>query len=135
MMSSNNTYFSISDLKQSNVSEGTAFLVQDLSVANGVFFWTPGNYAGQADETNIIKADSIALSVGAWVRQSGSSISFNQDGSNSTIITIQDLAELVVCPLPAGCRYRDRYRSNLHARSRGNADAGCPCTPRDILAL
>lgn len=35
-----------------------------------IFNWTPGNFTGQSDDINIIKADSTALSVGAWVRQS-----------------------------------------------------------------
>lgn len=32
------------------------------------FNWTLGNYTGQADDINIVKADSTALSTGAWVR-------------------------------------------------------------------
>jgi hypothetical protein len=73
-MSTNNTYFTLGALKASPVTEGTSFLVQDAAVDDGAFFWTLGNYTGQADDINIIKADSTALSVGAWVRQSIDSI-------------------------------------------------------------
>lgn len=40
----------------------------------GYFFWTTGNFTGQADDKNIVAADGVALNVGAWVRQSGNSL-------------------------------------------------------------
>lgn len=73
-MSTNNTYFTLAGLKASPVAEGTAFLVQDSTTDDGAFFWTLGDYTGLADNENIIKADSTALSVGAWVRQGAESV-------------------------------------------------------------
>lgn len=76
-MSSNNTYFSLATLKASSVAEGTAFLVQVPAVEDGAFFWTLGDFTGQADDKNIIKADSTALSIGAWVRQKARGVNFD----------------------------------------------------------
>lgn len=73
-MSSNNTYFTLSGLKSSDVSEGTAFLVQDLVLSDGVFYWTLGNYSGESDDIDIVESDNESLSVGAWVRQATTSI-------------------------------------------------------------
>lgn len=47
------------------------------------FTFTPGNFTGQADDQNIIKADSTALSVGAWVRQGAQSIAIRQAGAGA----------------------------------------------------
>ena len=38
------------------------------------WYWTTGNFTGKADDVTIVKADSAALSVGAWVRAPGSTI-------------------------------------------------------------
>ncbi|RSY76255.1 hypothetical protein DAH66_22265 [Sphingomonas koreensis] len=92
-MSTNNTYFTLLDLKASPVTEGTAFLVQDANVSDGTFFWTPGNFTGRSDDENIIGADSMALNVGAWVRQTAGSISFQQSGTGAVIRTVQDALE------------------------------------------
>lgn len=73
-MSSNNTYFTISGLKSSDVSEGTAFLVQESTLPDGVFYWTLGNYFGESDNIDIIESDNESLSVGAWVRQTTASV-------------------------------------------------------------
>lgn len=70
-MSTNNTYFSLAIFKASSVSEGTAFLVQASGIEDGAFFWTPVKVCDPpfvADNQNIIKADSTALSAGAWMR-------------------------------------------------------------------
>lgn len=101
-MSSNNTYFSLATLKASSVAEGTAFLAQVPAVEDGAFFWTPGNFTGQADDINIIKADGSALSVGAWVRQGAQSVSLkrpetgakirSQEDKSSEIISMDDFA-------------------------------------------
>lgn len=40
------------------------------------FTWTLGNFTGLADDINIVKQDDTALTVGAWVRQAATSISF-----------------------------------------------------------
>lgn len=92
-MSTNNTYFTLLDFKASPVAEGTAFLVQDAAVRDGVFFWTLGNFTGLADDYNIIKADSTALSAGAWVRQTAESVSFRQSGAGAVIRRAQDAME------------------------------------------
>ncbi|MCW4463566.1 hypothetical protein OK349_17805 [Sphingomonas sp. BT-65] len=89
-MSTNNTYFTLADLKASPVAEGTAFLVQDpTDVEDGTFFWTLGDFTGQADDENIIKADSTALSVGAWVRQEAASLTATASGTGAVIRPLQ----------------------------------------------
>lgn len=42
-----------------------------------------GNYTGQADDLNVIKADSIPLSTGAWVRQQSDGITSKRTGATS----------------------------------------------------
>lgn len=64
-----NTYASLATFKASDISRKVARLVGASGITDGSFNWTPGNFTGQADDQNIIKADSTALSVGAWVRQ------------------------------------------------------------------
>lgn len=39
-----------------------------------IFTWTPGNYAGESDDINIIQSDDEPLTVGAWMRQSADTI-------------------------------------------------------------
>lgn len=69
-----NTYSTLSAFKASDIGRKTASLVGVSGVSDGRFNWTLGNYTGQADDVNIIKADSTALSVGAWVRATDQSI-------------------------------------------------------------
>lgn len=71
-----NTYSNLSTFKASDISRKTASLVGVPGIPDGRFNWTLGNYTGQADDLNIIKADSTALSVGAWVRQQASGITY-----------------------------------------------------------
>ncbi|MCW4463538.1 glycoside hydrolase family 55 protein [Sphingomonas sp. BT-65] len=85
-MSTNNTYFTLADLKASPVTEGTTFLVQDTTIADGVFFWSLGDFTGQADDVNVVKADSEPLSNGAWVRQDGKSVKAQHAGLPASII-------------------------------------------------
>jgi hypothetical protein len=68
----------------------------------GTFFWTPGDFTGQADDTNIIKADSTALSVGAWVRQAADAVTFQQSGSGAVTRNAQDKARDFVSVLDYG---------------------------------
>jgi hypothetical protein len=52
------------------------------------FNWTTGDYTTTpADDidVNVIKADSAELSVGAWVRQSGASVTFSQLGTPAIV--------------------------------------------------
>lgn len=41
-----------------------------------VWTWTLGNFNGRADDVNIVKADSMALTAGAWVRQRATGTTF-----------------------------------------------------------
>jgi len=101
-MSNNNTYFSLVDLKASSTSEGTAFLTQASPVVDGLFMWTPGNFTGQSDNQNIIKADSTALSEGAWVRQGTQSIGFRQGGTGAITRTVEAKVREVVSVIDFG---------------------------------
>lgn len=74
--SSDNTYSSLAAFKASDISRLTASLVAAPGMADGRFNWTLGNFAGQADDQNIVKADSTALSVGAWVRQRADGLTY-----------------------------------------------------------
>jgi hypothetical protein len=60
--------------KASSIARATASLVGIPGVADGRFNWTPGNFTGQADDQNTIKADGTPLSQGAWLRQNQDSI-------------------------------------------------------------
>jgi parallel beta-helix repeat protein len=82
-MSTNNTYFSLAALKASAVSEGTAFLNQDSTVADGVFIWSPADFSGQADEINVVESVNEPLSVGAWLRQGASALTFKRSGPDT----------------------------------------------------
>lgn len=74
-------------------ADGTATL-SDASIP-GVFFWTLGDYTGQADDVNIIESDNEPLSVGAWVRQSAPSVAFEVDFAGAVIRNVSDkLTEL-----------------------------------------
>lgn len=65
---SNNTRVSLAALKGAAVTDKTSLYDGSL------WTWTPGDFTGQADDLNIVKADSTPLSQGAWVRQQASSI-------------------------------------------------------------
>lgn len=69
-----NTYTALATFKASDTARKSARLVSVPGVSDGNFNWTLGDYTGQADDVNIIKADSTALSVGAWVRQGAAGI-------------------------------------------------------------
>lgn len=52
------------------------------------FNWTPGDYSSASPDdidVNIVKADGVELSGGAWVRQSGASLTFVQSSSPAII--------------------------------------------------
>lgn len=115
------TYLTLAEFKAAPISNQKQAL-KDPSITFGDFFWTPGNFTGQADDENIIKADSTALSVGAWVRQnadqvvdtarsselaasSGSSlIGFQQSGAGAISRTAQDKARDYVSVLDYGAK-------------------------------
>lgn len=85
---SDNTYTSLATFKASDIGRKTASLVGIPGVPDGRFNWTLGNYTGQADDVNIIKADSTALSVGAWVRQKAEGVSFRLPGAGTSPATV-----------------------------------------------
>lgn len=66
------TATSLTDLKAAATS--------NISVvyAGSLWTWITGNFTGQADNTTVVKSDSTALSVGAWVRQRASGIIVRQ---------------------------------------------------------
>lgn len=78
--SSDNTYSpdngGLAAFKASSVGRETAKLNRVPGIPDGQFNWTLGDFSGQADDLNIIKADSTALSVGAWVRQEADGVLF-----------------------------------------------------------
>lgn len=90
--SADNTYSVLAAFKASDIGRKTASLVGVPGVTDGRFNWTLGNFTGQADDVNIIKADSTALSVGAWVRQQADAITFKQIGLNAKLRSSQDKA-------------------------------------------
>lgn len=87
--SSDNTYTALAPFKASDIARKTASLVGVSGVPDGRFNWTLGNFTGQADDVNVIKADSTALSVGAWVRQKADGISIQR----STTAKLEPLAD------------------------------------------
>lgn len=57
---------------------------------SATFKWTLGNYAGLADDTNIVQSDNAAITVGAWKRQAATSVTYKAPGTGSRTRTIQD---------------------------------------------
>lgn len=78
--SADNTYITLATFKASDITRKTASLVGVPGVPDSRYNWTLGNYTGQADDVTIIKANSTALSVGAWVRQRALGVSFTRPG-------------------------------------------------------
>ncbi len=67
---SNNTRATLAALKAAAITDGTSLYDRSL------WTWTPGDYTGQADDKNVVKATSTALTVGAWVRQGGGGVAY-----------------------------------------------------------
>lgn len=53
------------------------------------FTWTSGNFTGQADDINVVKADSTPLSTGAWVRQGASAVTAKLPTASATTRVLQ----------------------------------------------
>ena len=53
-----------------NLAALKAAAITDLASQwdGSTWFWTPGDFTGQADDVSVVKANSTALTVGAWVR-------------------------------------------------------------------
>lgn len=73
---SDNSYDNLLVFKASSVVEGKASLFGGAVPVPGDYFWTLGDFTGQADDNYIIKADSTSLSVGAWVRSGADGASY-----------------------------------------------------------
>lgn len=127
-MSTNNTYFGLAALKASPVAEGTAFLVQDPVLADGPFFWTPGDFSGLAD-TNIVESDNAPLSAGAWVRPGSGALTFLRSGPDGIRRALgQKLEEIEVSLADYGVSPSASPAQNL-ARFK-KAIAACPVGAR-----
>jgi hypothetical protein len=72
------------------------------NIPNGDYYWEYDDYTGQADDLNIIKADSTELSVGAWVRQQAAGIAYRQSTDADTIDTARALKDLGRTPASFG---------------------------------
>jgi hypothetical protein len=68
---SNNTRETLADLKAADTTDLTSLY------SGSLWTWTLGNFTGQADDINVVKAGSTALSIGAWVRQRGDGVNFD----------------------------------------------------------
>ncbi|MEP9403167.1 right-handed parallel beta-helix repeat-containing protein [Sphingomonas silueang] len=66
------TVTTLAELKAAATSQGS--IVHDASL----WTWTPGNYAGKADNINVVKADTQPLTAGAWVRLRAEHVVFDQ---------------------------------------------------------
>jgi hypothetical protein len=102
-MATVNSYSSISDLKAAPAS-GATCLVSAGSANDGVFFFTSGNFTGKADDINIVKANSTALGVGAWVRQTTAAITNSQAGDGAVNRRLQDKMRESVSVLDFGAK-------------------------------
>ena len=78
-----NTYDDLADFKAQDITNKAARMVGATGVVDGSFNWTLGDFTGLADDEDIIKADSTALSVGAWVRQNANSVTSLQSGAGA----------------------------------------------------
>ncbi|MDC7812833.1 hypothetical protein [Sphingomonas koreensis] len=69
----------------------------DISILydTATFNWTPGNYAAQADDVNVVEADGVALNVGAWVRQGADKIAFKASGTEIIQSAADKMARIV----------------------------------------
>jgi hypothetical protein len=80
----NNTFFDLLSFKAQPSTNGKATFV-----GRGEFYFETANAPYAADDLNTIKADDTLLSDGAWVRQSGSSITFSQPDAPAVIRDFQ----------------------------------------------
>lgn len=64
----------VADLKALSTSVGATVLTE--AAKQGLFIWTLGNFSNQVNDLNVIAANSVQPSVGAWIRQDGAAITF-----------------------------------------------------------
>lgn len=74
----------LAELKASAISQG------GVHYEGSTYTWQVESAPYRADDRNIIKSDHAALSVGAWVRQSASALTFVQDGAGAIVRDVQD---------------------------------------------
>ncbi|RYY28209.1 MAG: hypothetical protein EOP62_03120 [Sphingomonadales bacterium] len=80
------TCFTLAEIKQASILDQSVNLSENSTLPAGLFYWTVGNFTGQGDDLNIIEADSTALSVGAWVRQSAASIRTTEGDAQTALL-------------------------------------------------
>lgn len=93
---SNNTRLTLALLKAASITDKTSLYDGSL------WTWTLGNYTGQADDVNIVKADSTALSTGAWVRQSSDKLTFKSARAGARVRNARDKMSDIVSALDFG---------------------------------
>lgn len=94
MGSAGNVAASLADLK-------AAAIVNDTMLYDGaVFTWTAGDFTGHDDEINVIASSAEAITVGAWLRQTASSIvTASGQTVEQALAPIATLAELKAAPI------------------------------------
>jgi hypothetical protein len=53
-----------------------------LNYDSAVWEFRAGNYTGQADDVDVVQSDTVALSSGAWVRQTADKIAYRYDAAS-----------------------------------------------------
>ena len=87
---SNNSRVDLTALKAAAITDAT-------SLYDGALWsWTAGDFTGLADDLNIVKANSTPLSVGAWVRQKASGVTFRRVQAASTRQVQDKLSEIAL---------------------------------------
>lgn len=104
--SADNTYATLISFKASDINRRTASLVGVSGVSDGRFNWTLGDYTALAAASpgDYIKADSTALTVGAWVRQQANGVGFRQMAAPAAPTNLQDEARFTVRPEQFGAK-------------------------------
>ena len=97
------TFSTLAAFKAAPITNATQVL-KVSGIAPGTFLWTLGNYTGQADDLNIIKADSTALSAGAWVRQGAEGITFQALGGGAIVRDTRQKAREIVSVTDFGAK-------------------------------
>lgn len=72
---------SVAAVKAANTTDLAVLL--DVAGSEGMFFWTSGDFTGQADDLDIIQSTGTAISSGAWVRQQAESIRTRRGGADT----------------------------------------------------
>lgn len=86
------TFFTLANFKAAPITNATQVL-QAPGIAFGQFNWETANAPYTADDINIIKADSTALTVGAWVRQKADGITFLGPFANEVPRSVETLLQ------------------------------------------